>query len=312
MHNTNQLLIVIACLTACISVTAQNVGIGTTTPARLLEIEGTGDRFLRVHTTSIGGSAAGLELIRGSEFSGTDWQIVNDGGVLQFRDALDNFSSAGELNMVITQGGNVGIGLATPEAHLQVQGDDAIGSSDGGNWFKVGSATGSYLAFDNNEIAAKTSTGAASLLYLQYWGGNLSLCANNDGEVGIGTTSPDAKLHVTDGSDVNFSGGGQLVLGPTNGANLAMDGNEILARNNGNEAPLFLQISGGDVLMTPNENGQVGIGITSMANMPTDDYLLAVDGKIISEEVRVEMSGSWPDYVFAEDYALKPLDQLET
>ncbi len=45
--------------------------------------------------------------------------------------------------------------------------------------------------------------------------------------------------------------------------------------------------------------------------MPSDDYLLAVDGKIISEEVRVELSGSWPDYVFDEDYALLSLEQLE-
>jgi hypothetical protein len=129
--------------------------------------------------------------------------------------------------------------------------------------------------------------------------------------VGIGTTSPQAKVHITDGGDVNLGGGGELVLGSTTTANLGLDGNEIQARNNGAASHLFIQASGGDVLLVPNETGQVGIGVTSSANMPSNDYLLAVDGKIISEEVRVEISGSWPDYVFQSDYTLMPLRALE-
>lgn len=288
-----------------------NVGIGTDNPASHVHISGNTDQFLTIQKTVSGSGLVGLDLLRANEFSATDWRIVNDGGELQFLDATDNFNSPGDLNMTITQGGNVGIGLESPEAHLHVYGGVMNGTS-GGTMLRVGNSTGDFLAFDNNEIAARNGSGLPDLLYLQYWGGNISLCADDDGEVGIGTTNPQAKLHITDGGDADFSGGGQLVLGPTSGANLALDGNEILARNNGAEAPLFLQISGGDVLMTPNENGQVGIGVTSMANMPTDDYLLAVDGKIISEEVRVEMSGSWPDYVFAPDYHLTPLSELET
>lgn len=39
-------------------------------------------------------------------------------------------------------------------------------------------------------------------------------------------------------------------------------------------------------------------------------YKVAVDGKMIAEEVRVQMSGDWPDYVFHADYPLMSLDQL--
>ena len=120
-----------------------------------------------------------------------------------------------------------------------------------------------------------------------------------------------AKLHITDGTDVTLASGGELVLGPTTGANIAMDGNEIQTRSNGAVSSLFMQSEGGDVLLIPNEMGQVGIGVTSAANMPSNDYLLAVDGKIISEEVRVEVSGSWPDYVFDKNYVLTPLYELE-
>ena len=56
---------------------------------------------------------------------------------------------------------------------------------------------------------------------------------------------------------------------------------------------------GGDVLIgTTNES--LGVG-----------YKLRVKGKIISEEVKVQLQAQWPDYVFAENYDLKPLEQVE-
>lgn len=286
-----------------------NVGLGTDSPGSHLHIAGADDQFIIVQRTTSGAGMAGIDLLRANEFAATDWRIVNDGGVLKFYDATDNFTGGGDLNVVMTQGGNVGIGTASPQAPLHIIGSELVNET-GDGYLQLGSRTGTHLRFDNNEILARYGD-LPSTLFLQYWSGNLSLCFDDDGRVGIGNTSPQAKVHITDGGDASYSNGGELVLGSTSGANLAMDGNEILARNNGGEAPLFLQISGGDILMTPNELGQVGIGVTSSANMPSDDYLLAVDGKIISEEVRVEVSGSWPDYVFAEDYDLMPLQQLE-
>ncbi|WP_421876555.1 hypothetical protein [Marinoscillum sp.] len=41
-------------------------------------------------------------------------------------------------------------------------------------------------------------------------------------------------------------------------------------------------------------------------------YDFAVDGKAIMEEVKVEVSGSWPDYVFTPDYKLRSLGETET
>lgn len=288
---------------------SQNVGIGTSTPDQKLDVEGSGDQFVRIRTTTSGSSSAGIELLRSTEFLGTDWKIVNEGGTLKFYDALDNFMTPGDLNLTLTNNGNLGIGTASPEAPLHVIGSELINET-GDGYFQIGSPSGFHLRFDNNEILGRNGDNA-SPLYLQYWSGNLLLCENNSGRVGIGTLSPQAKLHVTDGTDVTLAGGGELVVGPTSGANIAMDGNEIQARNNGLGSHLFIQTSAGDVLLVPNETGQVGIGVTSSANMPSNDYLLAVDGKIISEEVRVEVSGSWPDYVFDAGYHLTPLNELE-
>ena len=40
-------------------------------------------------------------------------------------------------------------------------------------------------------------------------------------------------------------------------------------------------------------------------------YTMAVDGKVIAEEVRVQNSLDWPDYVFAEHYPLRPIQDVE-
>ena len=43
---------------------------------------------------------------------------------------------------------------------------------------------------------------------------------------------------------------------------------------------------------------------------PDNDYLLSVDGKVVSREFVVTANSEWADYVFADDYALMPLEKL--
>lgn len=116
---------------------------------------------------------------------------------------------------------------------------------------------------------------------------------------------------IVNGVDANYtSGSGYLTLGTTSSTNIVFDNNEILARNNGASSVLHVQANGGDVLFCNDENGIVGIGINSPANLPAG-YLLAVDGKGIFEELKVELSGSWPDYVFEEAYEMRSVDELK-
>lgn len=77
--------------------------------------------------------------------------------------------------------------------------------------------------------------------------------------------------------------------------NLTLDQNEI--RSVGVDSPLYINANG----------NQVAIGSTEIA----DGFALSVDGSVICEELVVQLSGDWPDYVFAEDYALMPLEELE-
>lgn len=64
--------------------------------------------------------------------------------------------------------------------------------------------------------------------------------------------------------------------------------------------------TGGKIQM---QTEQVTIG-TSIATPST--YKLGVGGRIICEELKVKLqSAGWPDYVFANNYKLKPLEELE-
>ncbi|WP_190808395.1 DUF2341 domain-containing protein [Flagellimonas sp. S3867] len=54
-------------------------------------------------------------------------------------------------------------------------------------------------------------------------------------------------------------------------------------------------------------SGDVAIGTTTV---PTG-YKMAIDGKLITEEVKVQLSGNWPDYVFMEDYDLPTLEKIQ-
>lgn len=54
-------------------------------------------------------------------------------------------------------------------------------------------------------------------------------------------------------------------------------------------------------------NNWVAIGTET----PKPGYHLSVDGKIVCEELLVEDSADWPDYVFQEDYRLQSLEEVE-
>jgi hypothetical protein len=130
-----------------------------------------------------------------------------------------------------------------------------------------------------------------------------------ENNLGIGTQSPSTRLHIPAGNDASYTTHGFIQTGITDGWNIVLDDNEILARNNGLENELFIQRDGGDLLLCALEAGSVGIGLTAGTSIPAG-YMLAVDGKIISEEIRVQNSTNWPDYVFAEEYDLMPLEEL--
>lgn len=106
-----------------------------------------------------------------------------------------------------------------------------------------------------------------SPLELQIGGVTAVYIADPSRFVGIDTTSPEVRLHVTNGTDVNGAAGGFLQLGLTSGPNIGIDDNEMQARNNNAPFRLALNASGGDLVLgnsvAPALSGNFGIGTST-------------------------------------------------
>jgi hypothetical protein len=157
--------------------------------------------------------------------------------------------------------------------------------------------TGTRSYYDANEINAYqiigSSAGGTNLGIQNQSPGNVTL-VQGGGIVGIGTSPFDAKLHVM-GSDNNGTVATLKVETAGNGQVLLFDGNEIDVTGNVNTLAI-------------NSNSGHPVSIGSHA-VPAG-YKLSVDGKIVAEELLVQLKSNWPDYVFTEDYALTPIDEL--
>ncbi|MDX1477273.1 MAG: hypothetical protein R3301_06175 [Saprospiraceae bacterium] len=132
--------------------------------------------------------------------------------------------------------------------------------------------------------------------------------------LGISTTDPQDKLHV-DGGNIRLSGIAPFYI--LNSTSPTTPSGYIFQENGNQEGVLHYNASGNYVNLTNSvfnpgvvvnlNTNAIGIGSFLFAS----GYTLNVDGKIIAEELKVQDSGGWPDFVFAEDYPLMDLDNVE-
>jgi hypothetical protein len=227
-----------------IKMSTGRVGIGTTAPDYLLDVAGP------------------VNLNKGIT-SGTAMRINNSPVIDQYSGYLQ---WGGSQNSYFSN--SIGIGTNNPATKLHIVGEavayrgqlcieDNIGNDPFISFYQ-GTTLRSFIGYVDG-VGHWGTTNNADLIISGY---------EDSGDVGIGTMAPDVRLHVNTitNSDVELAGGGILELGLSSGNNIAMDGNEIMARNNSNTAPLYLNNNGGNVIISQSGTGNVGIGLSAPAS----------------------------------------------
>lgn len=131
----------------------------------------------------------------------------------------------------------------------------------------------------------------------------------SDGNVGIGTLSPDNQQNWQKVLDIYaYAHSKLLVRSNSLKTGIFSDqtwGPKVVGRV-GTESnhDLWLMAGYGNYVMALGTDGNVGIGITNPTNK------LDVNGTIHSKEVKVDLN-NWPDYVFKKEYVLPTLEEVE-
>jgi hypothetical protein len=250
------------------------VGIGTTSPEKKLHVVGTtklqGDVGIGtinpVYNLDIQAESPAIRIRDISDVNSFLVGADNNGGYLGMftNDSLRVYTNSSE-RMRIDSSGNVGIGTTNPiSLGTNITTLDIQGSSGGGLRFgTTGGVEGGVYT-----ISSGTYIGSISNVPLYLTTNNstkATILAN--GNVGIGTNSPQSKLHVSSDSDPT------IIVGTTT-ANQANSGkisfrelpsiSEFELRYNGSSNRFDIWNSvGGEAISILRSNSNVGIGTTS-------------------------------------------------
>lgn len=234
---------------------------------------------------------------------------------------------------------NVGIGNPTPAFKLDILGRMRVQGTGSGN-SQAGIWMDDYRDGSNSFFIGKIDSTLGG-----FWGqSNLSSAGwglqfdTKNGNVGIGrapytgTSSVKLALDHANGAALYLLKGGSyrgglfatdygLELSSSTGSNVCFPqpcsgtkGKDIIIWGTpcSGLGCLFSQGNIGMFTDTPKTdihmNATVLIGGPSLE--PAAGYRLSVDGKVICEELKVQLNTSWPDYVFEKEYRLTPLNEL--
>jgi hypothetical protein len=255
---------------------AGKVGIGTTNPNHLLHVNG-GDLFVQ--------SSSGL--IRFGYDGSNEWQMATTGG-------------GADLRWYTTTDGGTTI---TPRHYFSQNGNMGIGGFSGPG-----------VPLGRLDVIGSGTTSATNTFLLRNSNLDTVLRMRDDGRMGIGYNGASyGRTMNLGGSGINFYTANEAGFG---GAIFPTDTSLVMWSNSGANNYLILQPSWGNTgIGTYSPNAKLHINGTQLIGGTTDriatGYSLSVKGKIIAEEVKVQLYASWPDYVFGKNYKLLPLDELE-
>ena len=244
-----------------------NVGIGTASPASLLNLASTFPQLTLTRTDNASSPAAAINF---TSTSTVRWQIATNNAV---GTGFEINQADGSTNrFYINTSGNVGIGTASPSQKLDVAGQASIGSGAqaivgtdgtyaGYSTIGFGGTTNGYnRVFGNSGTGDGLYIAAATSNAIVFWtnGANERMIITAAGNIGIGTNNPLAKLQVSAGRSYFFSGDNYSVAL----AQTAAQGNYMYL-GTAADGTFYISETSGTARVTVQQGGNVGIGTTS-------------------------------------------------
>ena len=251
-----------------------NVGIGTTSPSSPFTVA-TDVRAATLNATDLRPQSQ-LNLLGGGGDSLFIGQLTNS--TVYIQSSYYNSTLATYSISINPLGGNVGIGTISPGQKLHVTGNIyATGYVQGG--IATASAYGGYAMFGSNSATTPLAFGLD--------GNQYNMVINTSGYVGVGTTNPSAKLHVSGNSiidgnltvstnqstvasfngEVGFDGSTRVYI--TNSAYVYGRTNLVLTGrlDNSNDAFSFGTNNRNGITFTTNVDGAQGVSGTEKFSM---------------------------------------------
>lgn len=262
------------------------VGLSTTNPAARLDVVGTNawDLSSTEGDFRLGDNTYRLKMGVANSGGGAGDAYIASSGRLFLGTAQ---SVARSQSLTIANNGNIGISTVAPTSRLHVVGDTLTAP--------VVNVVGSYSGpVDVRAIQASSVTADGYGYGVYATGGYMG-----------------GRFLSTAGA---YTGGAYGVYATSTGTAGARYGMFASASGSPDYAyGVYGSASGGTVdnwggyFPTKTYTNELRVGGTKGAT----GYVAAINGKLIAEEVRVELMANWPDYVFRKDYKLMTLEELE-
>ena len=277
-----------------IKVTLKNtgrLGVGTQDP----------DAMLHIQTNSFGTEA-------GIKVSGMDGGTPNNSLLYHENGDFILRKQSVTNQLVLDTDGNVGIGTDQPTHKLHIKGGvgglAVDGTSPRQRFLHNGTSKG-YLWHNGNQFVLSNEHNGSLWLAA---GDLVKMALEHTGDIGINTINPEARLHIVDNGEALRLDGNAPWISFYNGASY----NGYLYHSAGNMS--LINKSSGELRLGSNDatalrifsDGDVSIGTNTSAS----GYKLSVNGKMIATGIRVQAQGSWPDYVFADEYVRPTLVEV--
>jgi hypothetical protein len=242
--------------TSTVNIIGGNVGIGTTAPQYVLDVnvgsnsfnlDNNGSSVGRFYYTATNGSGLGLQINNGCQYYFNQEDFWNNCPLTITGNGSSGAALTFNSSIAYFNGGNVGIGSTAPVNALDIgtTGGIHIASGTPGNtsyalYNNAGTLTWNGVPLGTSGSGGSLSGGTAN--YLPLWIGTNSLSSSaiyqSSGNIGIGTAAPAAILDVREAANERVQ-----FIANDNGAYLGAAG--IIAANDANTAnePLGFQAS---------------------------------------------------------------------